>query len=157
MLVAAGLKDVTPLGMEGIPKDERPSDYIWQTGHLIGGIRERLAPKDKSLADLAGLHIQGLKNKCSGAFKAEVGREEDMPRLKLRTAEAECAMKGPEGGKDGKEKDIAVAILFYLTEAGRFTVFTHEGLAANKAEAIAARNAIKREIIDLTNGWEENR
>ncbi|MDD5585640.1 MAG: hypothetical protein PHY92_01615 [Alphaproteobacteria bacterium] len=146
LLATAGFKDVTPLSMNNLPEDKRPSDHVWKTGELLGGVRERLAPKDKSLTELAGLHIDGLKKKCSGAFSASVGREEDYAGLKMRAAEASCHMK-ETGGK--KSKDVVVALLFYLTAAGRFTVFTHEGLASSKAEAEAARDALKRTIIGL--------
>ena len=146
LLVAAGLKDIAPLRMDDIPIDQRPADFIWKTGNVIGGVRERLAPKDKSLTELVGLHIQGLKKKCTVAFKTEVNREEEAPGLKLRTAEADCRMKGLNGEKD---KDMTAVILFYLTAAGRFTEFTHEGSAADKAEAISVRDALKRTIVQL--------
>jgi hypothetical protein len=151
LLVTAGFKDVVPMNMDNITEDKRPSDYIWKTGALLGGVRERLAPKDKTLTELVGLHIEGLKKKCPGAFTTTVGREETYDGLKMRVAEAECRMKEADGKKD---KDVMVALLFYLTEANRFTVFTHEGFAASKAEATAARDALKRVIVDLAReGW----
>jgi hypothetical protein len=152
LLAAAGFKDVVPLGMDGVPEDQRPSDYLWQTGHLLGGIRERLAPKGKGLADLTGLYLEGLKKKCSGAFTATVGREVQYAGLKMHTADVKCVVTAPKGAKKGPEteaKDIAAALLFYITDAGRFTVFTQESLIAYAEEGAAARNAIKRIIVDL--------
>ncbi|GEM_PF-934581 len=144
VLIAAGLKDIVPLRLDDIPTAQRPADFIWQTGALTGGVRERLAPPGKTLTDLIGLHIQGLKRKCKGAFNADVGREVAVAGLTLRPVDVECHVKGPED-----EKNIIVAIVFFVNPANRFTVFTHEGDGANKAEAIAARDAIQRTLIQL--------
>ena len=155
LLVAAGLKDIVPLRMDNLPPEQRPADFIWRTGKILGGVRERIAPKDKSLTELVGLHIQGLKNKCAGTFKAEINREETAPGLQLRTAEAECRMKKTEEGSG--EKNVEVALLFYLTAANRFTVFTHESDSANKAEATAAREALRRTIVSLAQEMKEKK
>ncbi len=152
VLVSAGLKDIVPMRMDNIPPEQRPADFIWQTGPLIGGVRERLVPKEKTLTDLAGLHIQGLKRKCSGTFNAEVGKEEDTAGLKLRTADVDCQMKGSKEGKD-----VFVAILFFVNAANRFTVFSHEGPAAAKIEAQNTRDAIRRTISQLAQHVEAKR
>ncbi len=144
VLIASGLKDIMPLRMDDIPTAQRPADFVWRTGALTGGVRERLAPPDKTLTDLMGLHIQGLKRKCKGAFNANIGKEEKVGGLTLRPADIECHMKGPEG-----EAAVFVAIVFFVNPANRYTVFTHEGDGANKAEAIAARDAIQRTLIQL--------
>lgn len=151
LLATAGFKDVIPLNMDNVPQDERPSDYLWQTGHLLGGIRERLAPQDKSFTALTGLYLDGLKKKCSGTFKATVGRETRYGGLRLLPADITCRDKAQKASKENhvKKGDIAASLLFYLTDAGRFTVFTHEGLAEHAKEATAAREAIRKIIVDL--------
>ncbi len=144
LLATAGMTDVTPLDLSPIPPAERPADYVWQTGALLGGVREREAPKDKSLTDLIGLHLQGLRKKCAGSFTAELGREEDAPDLKLRTAEAVCAQR-----KKDSTPTVAVAALFYLTANGLYTVFTFESDEANNPQALAARDSLRRTLHDL--------
>lgn len=88
LLVTAGFTDIVPLQMANIPPEERPADFVWRTGHVMGGIRERQAPEGKSLTDLIGLHMQGLKNKCVGSYKAEVEREQLYPAFV-------CALRKP--------------------------------------------------------------
>jgi hypothetical protein len=146
LLVAAGVKDIAPLTMDDIPPAERPADFVWQTGKLLGGVRERMAPPDKTLDDLISLHLQGLKNKCQGNFKADLGKEEKIGGLALRPALIECRA---DTAKTPEQRDIAVAILFYLTEARRFTVFAHEGDLAAKPQAIKVRDGIAEALKNL--------
>ena len=146
LLVAAGVKDIAPLSMDNIPPEERPADFVWQTGKLLGGVRERIAPKDKSLSDLIGLHVQGLKSKCQGDFKVDLGREEKIGGLTLRPAQIECRA---DAAKTPDQRDITVALLFYMTEARRFTVFAHEGDVAALPEAIKVRDGIAAAIKNL--------
>ena len=144
LLVTAGFTDIVPLQMKDIPPEERPADFIWRTGHVMAGIRERQAPEGKTLTDLIGLHMQGLKNKCVGSYKAEVAREQTIQTLHLRLAQASC---GPKTGS--QDKAVTVALLFYLTKAGGFTVFTHEATEAYKTEALAARDKLAEGLISL--------
>jgi len=145
LLAEAGLKDITPLNFANVPDEQRPADIVWKTGSLIGGLRERLVPEDKDLTTLVGLHVDGLKKKCDGAFKTEIGREETAFGLSLRSAEVECQMKAAKG----KDAVIVSAILFYLTPAHRFTFFTHEGVASDKKAAMEARDALRRIILRM--------
>lgn len=39
--------DIVPLSMEGIPEAERPADFMWKTGDILSGVRERSVPTDK--------------------------------------------------------------------------------------------------------------
>ena len=43
---------------------------------------------------------------------------------------------------------LVVAILFALTPTGGYTVFTHEAMEADKADALAARDRLARELED---------
>jgi len=150
LLAASGLNSIEPLPMDNIPAEERPSDYAWKTGRLLGGIRERMVRENKSLASLSGLYLQGLKKRCAGSFRAETGKQETFGRLEMMSVNAECVSGKRKGGKGkGEAPDLAVALLFYITDAGRFTVFTHESLLENKDEAAAARDSIRRVITKL--------
>ncbi len=144
LLITAGFTDIVPMAMAGVPPEERPADYIWKTGNVLGGIRERKAPQDKSLGDLIGLYMNGLKNQCEGTFKVDIEREQKAGGLTLRLARAVCTPKPPEN-----ESAIIVALLFYLTPKGGFTVFTHEGQNKDKAEALAARDQMAKAILAL--------
>lgn len=147
LLLTAGITDITPMSMDKIPAAERPADYIWQSGNILGGVRERTAPKDKDLSDLIGLHMQGLKEKCTGVYRGDIGREQHEGDMSLRIADATCGPKKKESGKA-----VYVAILFYMTKTGTFTVFTHEGLEDYKAEAVAARDKLAKTLLSLAKG-----
>jgi hypothetical protein len=146
LLIEAGLKNIAPLNLDDIPENQRPADHMWKTGHLMGGVRERLAPADKNLEELIGLYVQGLKSRCDGTFNAEVGRERTSGGLRLRPADVRCRMKMPD---TGKEETVIGAILFYLTPANKFAIFTHETQPAHKKEATAARDALRDTILRL--------
>ncbi|HAX92038.1 MAG TPA: hypothetical protein DCY07_07520 [Rhodospirillaceae bacterium] len=147
LLVTAGFTDVAVMDMSKIPPDERPADYIWKTGTVLGGIRERRAPEGKSLSDLIALHMQGLKARCAGTFKADIEREKKAEGLVLRLAQASCAPPAEE--KDAPA--VTVAILFYLTDRGGFTSFSHEGQGGASAEAVAARDKLAKAILAIAN------
>lgn len=146
LLLTAGFTDIMPLLMDDIPRAERPADFMWRTGNLMAGVRERVAPEGKSLSELVGLHIKGLKEKCDGSFRAEIGREQTVQELRLRLVEASCTPKG-----ESKDKAVMVAMVSYLTNKGVFTVFTHEGLIENKQEALAARDKLGKTLLSLAN------
>ena len=151
LLVTAGFTDIRPLPTDHIPEKERPADYIWRTGNLMAGIRERLVPQDKTLSDMVGLHMQGLKKQCNGAFKAEIGKEKTVSGLHLRLAEASCTPKSEAEGRA-----VMVATVFYLTPKGSFAVFTHEAPSSLKDEALAARDKLAKALLDLAKEEEKN-
>ncbi len=146
LLVTAGIQDIVPLSMEKIPPADRPADFVWEMdkGKVTGGVRERMAPEGKNLEALTGLHIDGLKKRCTGTFKADVGREQEVPGLKNRLAQVSCAMKDGD-----KEEKLFVAMYFYLTAKGRFTVFSFETDDANKQLAIDASKAVSNTLVDF--------
>lgn len=144
LLESAGLPSVKPLSLGDVPPEKRPADYVWQTGSVIGGIKERRAPKDQKLFDLIGLHLKGLEKECDGSFKASVEKEQKGPGVAMRLAEASCGPKAPQQGET-----VTVALVLYLTDAGLFTIFTHEGAGADKAEALAARNKVAKALMNL--------
>ncbi len=143
-LKSAGLASIVPLPLNDVPEDKRPADYVWQTGKILGGIRERHAPEGQKLFDLIGLHMKGLEKECAGKFKASVEREQKGPGVVMRLAEASCA---PDDSAKGPP--VTVAMVLYLTDNGLFTVFTHEGAGADKAEALTARNKVAKALMDL--------
>ncbi|MDX9689445.1 MAG: hypothetical protein EOM37_01985 [Proteobacteria bacterium] len=145
LLSLAGFENIQPLDMSEIPEAERPADYVWRTGNLMAGVRERDAPKDVSLSDLVGLHLQGLKEKCSGTYSADIDKEKNSNGVKLRKAFATCA---PGKGQSGES--ITVAMILYTTPKGNFTVFTHEAQSTHAQEAIAARDQLARTILDIS-------
>lgn len=143
LLTAAGLGPITPMPMSDIPPEKRPADYMWQTGRIMGGIRERPVPEGASLFDLIGLHMQGLKAKCDGAFKATIEREQKAPGLLLRVAEASCAP-----GKDKEGAPILVGLVFYTMPDGVFTVLTHEGYERDKTAIFGARDGVAKAMLE---------
>ncbi len=144
LLFESGLKNVVPLSLEGLPVDRRPADYMWQTGALKGGVRERLVVKGKSLSDLIGLYVNGLKKKCAGSFDVEIGQEEQAGDLVMRVVDVQCVANSNK--KSAGENGISGALLFYITPSHRFTVFTHEGKVADMQAAIDVRDSLKKTI-----------
>lgn len=144
LLTLAGFATLKVLPLDHVPPAQRPADFVWQVGPVLGGVRERENSGGKTLAELSGLHIAGLKKKCDGAFTAVFDREQTAPGLTLRTAQARCKRQTAAG-----ERAVSVALLFYQTAAGRFTTFTHECGDADEAEAIADRNALRDTLLKL--------
>lgn len=143
LLTTAGVGPVRPLSMTDMPEEKRPADFIWETGSILGGVREREAPDGKTLSDLIGIHMRGLEKKCGGDFRADVSRENVAPNLRLRTAEATCS---PEKGQTGQA--VTVGLVFYLLDSKYFTVLTHEGISENKGEVLTARDKIARAMLN---------
>jgi hypothetical protein len=137
ILLEAGVDPLVPIDMRGLSDDQRPADFAWRSGPLLGGVRERDVPKNKTLDDLTGLYLSGLKAKCQGTFASKIDRPVKIADLSFVTAEADCRMK-----IDGNERSIAAEILFYLTKAGRLTIFTHEGDAADAPRARTIRDKL---------------
>ncbi len=145
LLSATGIGPFEPLSMKEVPLTQRPADFLWQTGKILGGLRERQAPADKGLSDLVGLHLHGLEKKCQGRFKSDIGREQVTSSLRLRTAEATCRPK------EGTEDDfIIVGLVFYLSAERVFTVFTFEGAGENRAEVLSARDKLASTVLEMT-------
>ncbi|MDD3287645.1 MAG: hypothetical protein PHX43_01380 [Alphaproteobacteria bacterium] len=133
LLTSAGLKDIVPLSMSGIPEDERPADFAWRSGELLGGYRDIDVPADKDLTTLIGIHINGLKQKCHGSFKADVEKEIKASGMTMRTALASCKTE---------KQPIVVSILYYLSSSHRLTIISHETASNNKKEALAIRDSL---------------
>lgn len=144
LLTDAGVGPVEPVPMDDIPEAQRPADYIWAAGKILGGVRERSVPKGHNLSELIGIHTQGLKNKCPGAFRVDINKEQKAGSLTLRTALATCAP--PEGAKGDT---ILVGMMFYLTKKNVFTVFTHEGPQKLKKEVLTARDKLADFMLKL--------
>lgn len=144
LLVTAGFTDIIPIPLDKVPVEQRPADFMWQTGDLVAGVRERAAPAGKSLSDLIGLHMQGLKEKCEGAFRADLQREQNVNGLVMRQAMASCV---PEKGDEAQ--GLVVSILFYMTPKGGFTSFTHEAPIQAKEQAKVASDRLAQTLAKL--------
>ncbi len=141
-LESAGLEDVTAFPMDDVPQDKRVADFVWETGNVLGGIRKQTVPQGHNLSKLIGLHLKGLKKKCSGDFNAEIQKEQTAANALLRFVEASCAFE-----KEPSKPTVIVALVFSLTPERVFTVFTHEGLEKDKPAIISARNKIGKRLL----------
>lgn len=141
LLYRSGLTEVTPVSMDNIPPSERPADYVWKSGNIMGGIKEIQSTKDKNLSELIGLHINGLKYKCSGTFSANLEKETSSQYFKIRPATATCTTK-----QGDQESSVFVALLYSLSTRHLFTVFTNETSEAFKEEALTIRDTMARSL-----------
>jgi len=144
LLLNAGFKNVKPLSMEDIPKEKRPADFIWETNNILAGIKSVIAPKNMSLTKLIGLHIKGLREKCTDKFSAKIGRKEKTKGKIIRRASATCA---PYDKKKGNP--ISVALLFTLSNNNRFTVFTHEAEIGKQNQALKYRDQLANYLLKI--------
>lgn len=133
VLAAAGFRELQPVSFDGVPVNDRPADFAWRNGPLFGGVRERQVISDSTLAELATEYSNELKDRCPGETAVALGDAETLPGLTLRTGSVDCAMK--DGG-------LHIALLYYMNDARLFTVFFHEGPAADKEAATRARDSI---------------
>ncbi len=138
LLQAAGLKNVEVIPVEDPAK--APVDFAWKTGNVMGGLRERPVPKDMTIEKMTDIISSSYKAQCKGTFDTKLGDVEDLPGVKLRTADIGCTMNG---------KTLDVSLLLYLTDTQLFSMFMHEAPEAEKADAMAARDKIAVKIREL--------
>lgn len=135
ILAAAGFRQVQPVDLSKMPEKERPADYAWRVGSMLGGVRERSVPAEAKLTELAAGHVAELTARCAATASSSLGEPETLKGMSLLTASLDCSQK---------ERAIHVSMVFYLTENHLFTVFFHEVPAADKAVAANARDSIAR-------------
>ncbi|MCW2246187.1 hypothetical protein M2352_001778 [Azospirillum fermentarium] len=140
ILSAAGFRDLVPVSFDDIPPGQRPADYAWRFGSVMGGVEEREVISDSSLEELSQGYATALKDKCAGQGSVTIGQEETLEGLSLRTGSVECVTA---------DRKIHVAMLFYLTKSKLFTVFFHEGGEAERAVVDTARDNLTNVIRTL--------
>ncbi len=132
LLLAAGLREVEPVSMERIPKEERPADVAWRFGPVVGGIRERVVGEDAKLGELSDSFAEAMKKRCDGTSTVSLNPVETVSGVTLRTGAVDCTMK--DGAK------MYVSLTFFLSPARLFTVLFHESSDADKALADKVRD-----------------
>ncbi|HYD31743.1 MAG TPA: hypothetical protein VEB64_12935, partial [Azospirillaceae bacterium] len=144
ILKRAGLKDVTSLKLADMPREQRPADFAWRTGTVLGGLLESQVTDDRGLLALTTAYVETLKRKCAGAFTASFGDVETVNDIALRTGGVDCAAT-----KEGEAGSVHVALLFYLTHTRLFEVFFHEAPEEQRTAADQARDALAGVIRQL--------
>ncbi|CAK0767924.1 hypothetical protein CCP2SC5_420032 [Azospirillaceae bacterium] len=140
ILRAAGLKDIQPLPLAAGAANERPADFVWRYGSVLGGMLENTVSDGRDLVALTKSYLDMLKTVCEGTFSAKPDPIEALPAATLRTATVECS---------GDKGRAHAALLLYFTRTHLFTVFFHEGGEADQKQTDQARDAIARVIRDL--------
>lgn len=135
ILGAAGLREVQTLAFPDVPADQRPADYAWRVGRVLGGVRERIVPEGTSFDEVSTKYAQALRDRCKGAGSLNNGPIERHPGVSLRSATVNCEGEGGKGA-------VHVAIVSYLSDANMFAVFFHEAVPAHKAEADDIRDRL---------------
>ena len=131
LLKAAGVREVQPVPLDNIPREERPADLAWRIGPVMGGIRERLVADDAKLGELSDAYVEAMKKKCDGTHTASLNPTEEFPGLSLRTGVMDCTLK---------EGNLHVSMTFFLSSARLFTVLFHESADIDKALADKIRD-----------------
>ena len=135
ILGAAGLREVQTLAFPDVPADQRPADYAWRIGRVLGGVRERIVPDGTSFDEVSTKYAQALRDRCRGAGSLSNGPIERHPGVALRSATVDCEGEGGKGA-------VHVALVSYLSDANMFAVFFHEATPAHKAEADDIRDRL---------------
>lgn len=141
ILTAAGMRNVQPVDMSKIPPAERPADFAWRHGSVLGGVRERTVEEGAKLPELSATYVKALTDKCTGKPATSLSEPEALPGVTLRTGTVDCALEN--GGQ------IHVSLVLYRTEARLFTVFFHEAATGDAAIADQARDNIATVIRGL--------
>jgi hypothetical protein len=128
LLVKSGLKKLELVTIKDPSK--APVDFAWRTQGVFGGMRERPVPKEATIEKMSEILESGYKKQCDGMFNAKLGDIENYSGIKIRKADIACQMK---------EHNAYVALFFYITDTGLFTMFMHEG---EKDIANSARDGI---------------
>lgn len=134
MLIAAGLRNVRPVDLSAYPENERPADFAWRSGPLMGGVREQRVPPGADMTAMAKAHLAALSARCDDPA-TNLAVPESLPDLVFAPASLDCRRAG---------RPIHAALLYYVTKTNLFTVFFHEAAAENAASADAARDGIVR-------------
>ena len=141
LLTQAGLGDITPIPLDNMKPEERPANFMWHLGPIVGGVREGHVDEKTELPTLVNAYSDALKKQCKGDFNFVPDNENKFPAVTIQNAAVTCAMP---------DKKIYAALLFYLTAKGKiFTVFFHQGADSDKDMAIKARDAIGKVILDV--------
>lgn len=134
MLDAAGLRGVRPIDLSAYPETERPADFAWRSGPVMGGVREQRVPENANLTAMAKSHLEALSARCEEPATT-LGEPETMLDLVFVTGSLDCRRE---------KRQIHAALLYYVTKANRFTVFFHEAAAGDAVAANAARDGLVR-------------
>lgn len=140
ILSAAGFRELVPVNFDGVPPGQRPADYAWRFGAVMGGVEEREVISDSTLEELIQGYTSVLRDKCRGESTEAIGPEETLEGVSLRTGSVDCTT--PEG-------KVHVALLFYLTKSKLFTVFFHEGADSEREVIVKARDNLTSVIRTL--------
>lgn len=136
ILIAAGMANAEPIDLSHLPEAQRPADYAWRFGKVLGGVREARVPPDAEFERLTEAYVAELKARCSGSFTPTLDGVDDRGPLKIRMGRAACT---PPAGSTAPE--LTVSLVFYLTDAGDYAFFFHE---APPAERPVAEEASRR-------------
>lgn len=131
LLAAAGLREVEPIPLDKLPKEERPADLAWRFGPIVGGIRERLVGEGATLPELSDAFAEAMTKRCDGKAAVALNPVETLPGVALRTGAVDCAMKGGT---------LHVSLTFFLSSARLFTVLFHESGEADRGLADKVRD-----------------
>ena len=132
LLLAAGLREVEPIPMDNIPREERPADVAWRFGPVVGGIRERVVGEGAKLGELSDSFADAMKKRCDGTANVAMNPVETVTTVSLRTGAVDCTMK------DGTK--MHVSLTFFLSPARLFTVLFHESAESDKGLADKVRD-----------------
>lgn len=135
ILGAAGLREVQTLAFPDLPPDQRPADYAWRVGRVLGGVRERAVPAGTNFDEISVKYAETLRDRCKGAGAMTNSAVERLPGVALRAASVDCEGEAGKGA-------VHVALTSYLSDANMFAVFFHEATPAHKAEADDIRDRL---------------
>ncbi|HZH25723.1 MAG TPA: hypothetical protein VEY95_00925 [Azospirillaceae bacterium] len=137
VLIEAGLQNGVPLPMDGVPRQQRPGDYAWQLGPVVGAIVEVPIPPESNFEAAGQKMMDDLKSGCTADFKPELAATETVGPLQLRTGKFTCATAGGP---------IHSSLLFYVTPERILTRIMHYVPVGEAAQADRARDAVTKVI-----------
>jgi hypothetical protein len=137
LLRTAGLKAMTPLPLNDIPANQRPTDYAWRIGKLVGGVREQLVQPNSKLPLIVKDYNAAFKNKCQGKFVEKSEPAIMAGSVQMQNGTIVCEMT---------DRSIFVATIHTLTKDGVFTLYLHQGELTEARNAVKARDAIAKTL-----------
>ncbi len=140
LLALAGLTRAVPLSLDNLPAAQRPADYMWKIGDVVGGARQREVPGTAPLDELVRTHLEALREKCGSSFTSQISKVESYPAISVETADAEC---------NRPDQPVFIAALYYLAPNRQLSIMTHESPMAARSGASQARDALLRVVRSL--------
>ena len=133
LLTDAGLQNAQPLILDNVQPAQRPGDFAWRLGQVIGSFQQVMLPPDIGFDDAVSRILEGLKGGCTGDYNPTIADSQVIGPITLKTAKIRCQTgEGP----------VYASVLVYLTPERSLIRFMHHGPSGEVAQVDKAGEGV---------------